>query len=84
MGLSIKNPETQRLTEELAKRTGESLTAAVTIAVRERLDRVRRGQGASLADRLVEIGQHCAKRLKEPYRSVDHSELLYDERGLPR
>ena len=49
-----------------------------------RLDRVRREQGASLADRLVEIGQDCAKRLKEPYRSVDHNELLYDERGLPR
>ena len=84
MGLNIKNAETHRLAEELAKRTGESLTAAVTTAVRERLDRVRREQGASLADRLVEIGQDCAKRLKEPYRSVDHNELLYDERGLPR
>jgi len=84
MGLNIKNPETHRLAEELAKLTGESLTAAVTTAVRERLDRVRRERGASLADRLVEIGQDCAKRLKEPYRSVDHNELLYDERGLPR
>ena len=60
------------------------MTAAVTIAVRERLDRVRREQGASLADRLVEIGQDCAKRLKEPFRSTDHGDLLYDERGLPR
>jgi antitoxin VapB len=84
MGLNIKNPETHRLAEELSKRTGESLTAAVTTAVRERLDRVRREQGASLADRLVEIGKDCAKRLKEPYRSADHGELLYDDRGLPR
>jgi antitoxin VapB len=84
MSLNIKNPETRRLAEELAKRTGESITAAVTTAIRERLDRVRREQGASLADRILEIGQDCAKRLKEPYRSVDHSELLYDERGLPR
>ena len=60
------------------------MTAAVTIAVRERLDRVRREQGASLADRLVEIGQDCAKRLNEPLRSTDHGDLLYDERGLPR
>jgi len=84
MGLNIKNPETHRLAEELAKRTGESMTAAVTTAVRERLDRVRREQGASLADRLMEIGHDCAKRLKEPFRSTDHGDLLYDERGLPR
>ena len=84
MGLNIKNPETHRLAEELAQRTGESMSAAVTTAVRERLDRVRREQGASLADRLVAIGQDCAKRLKEPFRSADHGELLYDDRGLPR
>jgi antitoxin VapB len=45
MSLNIKYPETHRLVEELAKRTGESMTAAVTIAVRERLDRVCREQG---------------------------------------
>lgn len=84
MGLNIKNPEAHRLAEELAKLTGETMTAAVTTAVRERLDRVRREQGASLADRLVAIGQDCAKRLKEPFRSTDHGDLLYDERGLPR
>ena len=84
MGLNIKNPETHRLAEELAQRTGESMTAAVTTAVRERLDRVRREQGVSLADRLLEIGQDCAKRLKEPFRSADHDELLYDDRGLPQ
>ena len=48
MGLNIKNPETYRLVEELAKRTGESMTAAVTIAVRERLDRLRSEQGRAL------------------------------------
>jgi antitoxin VapB len=84
MSLNIKNPEAHRLAEELAKLTGESMTAAVTTAVRERLDRVRREQAASLADRLVAIGQDCAKRLKEPFRSTDHGDLLYDERGLPR
>jgi antitoxin VapB len=84
MGLNIKNPETHRLAGELAKRTGESMTEAVTTALRERLDRVRREQGVSLADRLVEIGQDCAKRLNEPFRSADHGDLLYDERGVPR
>ena len=84
MGLNIKNDEAHRLAQELAALTGESMTAAVTAAVRERLDRVRRERGVTLADRLLKIGRECAARLKEPIRSVDHADLLYDERGLPR
>jgi antitoxin VapB len=33
---------------------------------------------------LMAIGKDCAPRLKEPFRSVDHGDLLYDEHGLPR
>jgi antitoxin VapB len=60
------------------------MTAAVTEAVRERLERIKRERGPRLADRLLAIGMDCAGRLKEPYRSSDHADLLYDERGLPR
>ena len=28
--------------------------------------------------------EYDASRFKEPWRSTDHGELLYDERGLPR
>jgi antitoxin VapB len=84
MGLNIKNDETHRLVQELAALTGESMTAAVTEAVLERLDRVRRERGISLAERLLRIGKDCAAHLKEPFRSADHGDLLYDERGLPR
>jgi antitoxin VapB len=84
MGLNIKNDETHRLAQELADLTGESMTEAVTKAVRERLERVRREQGFSLADRLLSIGKDCAKHLREPYRSKEHGDLLYDERGLPQ
>ena len=84
MALNIKSERTQKLAQELAELTGESMTAAVTEAVRERLDRVREEHGAGLADRLLKIGKDCAAHLKEPYRSVDHGELLYDETGLPR
>jgi antitoxin VapB len=83
MGLNIKNDETYRLVRELAAITGESMTAAVTEAIRERLGRLREQEGAGLADRLLAIGKDCAIRLKEPFRSVDHGELLYDDRGLP-
>ena len=84
MGLNIKSEETHRLAQELARLTGESMTAAVTEAVRERLDRVRRERAVGLADRLVAIGKDCAARLKEPFRSADHGDLLYDDWGLPR
>ena len=84
MGLNIKNAETHRMAEELARRTGESMTTAVTKAVRERLDRVRREEGQHLADRLLAIGKDCASRLKGPFRSAPHDSLFYDDRGLPR
>ena len=82
--LNIKNREAHQMAEELSRLTGESMTTAVTIALRERLDRVRQEQGLSLADRLLAIGQDCAAHLKEPFRSADHGDFLYDECGLPR
>ena len=84
MSMNIKNKEAYRLTEELAKLTGETLTAAVTESVRERLDRVRQAQGKSLADQLLTIGKDCAAHLKSPFRTIDHDRMLYDERGLPK
>lgn len=80
----MKSDETHRLVEELARLTGESMTAAVTAAVRERLERVKRERGKSLAEQLVAIGRDCAARLKEPFRSGDQAEMLYDARGIPR
>ncbi len=84
MSLNIKNEEAYRLARELAERTGESMTAAVTVAVRERLNRIRDQHDIDLVDRLLAIGKDCAAHLKEPYRSSDHGALLYDELGLPR
>ena len=82
MSLNIKNEETHRMARELARLTGESMTVAVNAAIRERLERVRGGK--SMADRLMEIGKDCAAHLKEPYKSMDIDELLYDENRLPK
>jgi len=41
MSLNIKNEEAHRLARELAALTGESMTVAVTEALRERIERVR-------------------------------------------
>lgn len=83
MSLNIKNEEAHRLAQELAALTGESMAAAVTEAVRERLDRMRRERDVPLSSRLLSIGKDCASRLKEPFRSADHGDLLYGDDGLP-
>ena len=81
--LNIKDPEARELAHTLARETGETMTAAVIQALRERLARLRRGQQRSAtAEELVAIGQRCAQSLQQP--AVPHGELLYDERGLPR
>jgi antitoxin VapB len=84
MSLNIKNDEAHALAQALARATGESMTTAVTEALRERLDRIRGERRAPLSDRLLRIGKDCAAHLKEPVRSIDHGNLLYDEKGLPR
>ena len=84
MSLNIKNPETHRLARDLALLTGETVTEAVTVAVRERLERIRSDSRGSLADQLVSIGRDCAARLREPYASIEHGQFLYDDRGLPK
>lgn len=86
MSLNIKNEEAHKLATSLAKLTGESLTEAVTEAISERLKRVqeKNKHAAKLSDRLLEIGRDCAGRLKEPFRSADHGDILYDEKGLPK
>ena len=84
MSLNIKNVGAEGLARELAALTGESLTEAVTIALRERLDRIRHQQSGELVERILAIGRDCAAHLREPYRSVDHGEFLYGENGLPK
>jgi len=86
MTLNIKSAEAHELTRELAKLTGESLTEAVTTAVRERLERMRgtAEQVQVRAQVLLGIGRDTAGRLTEATRTAEHGELLYDEHGLPR
>lgn len=81
MALNITNTEVEKLVGQLSKLTGESVTDAVLIAVRERLARLSGPSKPELAERLLQIGKECAAHIKEPYRSIDHGELLYDEKG---
>jgi antitoxin VapB len=83
MSLNLKNPEAHALARELAELTGESLTAAVTEAIRERLEREKRKRDEDqLVADIMAIGRRCAARPVRDARPPD--EILYDERGLPR
>jgi antitoxin VapB len=87
MSLNIKNQETERLVRQLARVTGENVTRAVTVAVRERLDRVQLNDQAAAtqrANQIRQIAQDAARRWLEPYRGTEHGDLLYDSLGLPR
>jgi len=47
MALSIKTEEADRLARELSRLTGETMTDAITRAMRERLERLRAEQEAN-------------------------------------
>ncbi len=84
MALSLKDPEADRLAREVAARTGETLTAAVVVALRERLARLgRRPKRRRLRDELREISQRCANLPTLDDRTADEI-VGYDDQGLPR
>lgn len=85
MSLNIKNDETCRLASDLAQLTGETMTGAITVALRERLKRERRQRG--LEDRARElraIADRCAQLMSPGPSAIEHGDFLYDERGLPK
>ncbi len=85
MSLNVKDPETVQLVHELAKLTGENLTTAVKIAVRERKERLegadrRKGR----LERLINLTNYTAPLLKDLPPSDKIGDLLFDkETGLP-
>ncbi len=84
MPLNIRNRQAEELATLLAKLTGETKTQAVTQALRERLERVRRSRSKrGLADDLDEIALHCAALPIRDRRSAEEI-IGYDEHGLPR
>jgi len=76
MALSIKTDEADKLARALTKLTGENLTEAVTIALRERLarERARRLGARDLPARLGAL----AKRLSASYDTRPVSRAEWD------
>ena len=86
MALLIETPETLRLIEELARRTGEGAETVVQVALRERLARLRTPEEeAERRARVYALVHQLQASFKEhPEAAVDHGDLLYGADGLPR
>jgi antitoxin VapB len=80
--LNVKDPEAHRLAQAIAEATGETLTQAVTQALRERHERLENLRGKASVEELLPIAGRAAAQIKGPY--LDHAEYLYDGRGLPK
>ena len=82
MGMNIKSEEAHRIAKEIATYTGESITSAVIIALKERLERLKRE--ASFEERKALI-EDIIRRSgpTAPGVTSDHSDL-YDDVGLPK
>lgn len=86
MHLNIKNHEVHELAKELAELTGESMTEAVLVALRERLAR-ERNTPERVEERtraIMALGAEIASRMSPETRTMDVDAYLYDEDGLPR
>lgn len=82
MTLKVKDPEAHRLAQAIAQETGETLTRAVTEALRERYERLQRRRSKASVEELRAIAERAAAHVQRPY--LDHAELLYDGHGLPK
>jgi antitoxin VapB len=82
VSLNVKDPEAHQLAQAIAQETGETLTRAVTEALRERYQRLQSRRARASVEELRAIAKRAAAHLKGPY--LDHAEFLYDERGLPK
>jgi antitoxin VapB len=83
MALSIKSDEADQLARALAAETGETLTEAVVIALRERLDREHARHAASMRTRLARLAADVAALPVADSRTPEEI-IGYDDAGLPR
>lgn len=82
--LNIKSDDAYRLASKLSELTGESLTSAVTTALKERLERVQAGEDIEMRlARIREITADMRARMDKPLPTSNHDWMYDDETGLP-
>ena len=79
--INIKNQKARALVDEIVQRTGETVTEAVTAALLKRLNELTREEKLA---RVRELTKGLADHWVEPWKSMDHGEILYDEMGMPK
>ena len=83
MNLNIKNAEAHKMAVQLAKQTGNSISASVTEAIRRELRRTRdNSERIKRIDALT--ARTAAAFAAHSEGNIDHGDLLYDENGLPK
>ena len=81
MALSIKTEEADRLARELSRLTGETMTDAITQAMRERLDRLRAEQEAQsdyVSRMKAFVRQRANRHDRRPVTNQEWDEALGD------
>jgi antitoxin VapB len=79
--MNIKNAEAYAIAAELAELGGISMTQVVLEALRKQQREL--GREAKIA-KVMALCRDTASRMSPELRAIDHGELLYDERGLPK
>ncbi len=85
MALNIKNQETCDLAREVAEMTDDTMTSAITIALKQRREQLKRERDRDeLRKDLRTIAKRCAAKLGPGPSAIEHGDFLYDEYGLPK
>ncbi len=85
MSLNIKNETAHKMAAELARRLDVSMTAAVTIALQDKLAATEdRAMAEHRLGRILKTANAIAARLTPEQRSMRLEDELYDVDGLPR
>lgn len=64
-----------------AAKTGTTVTSLIEEGLRRVLQERATEQST---EQILALGRQIAEGLPEPWRTMDHGELLYDDHGLPR
>jgi antitoxin VapB len=87
MSILVKNAGTEKKIRRLAKRTGETITAAIDRAVDERLAKLEpepRKKGRVDRKKLAELLAYFDSLPKTNEHLTDEEIIGYDEHGLPK
>lgn len=79
--MNIKNEEAHRLAIQVASFYDETLTEAVTVALRERL---ARASETNRLEKLRELSLEISARIPKGWTRESADAMLYNSLGLPR